>query len=640
MANIPQKWAVAVVLGFLAALAPLAPALAQASKPPVSKALGLKPTQADVEYDVPDAATADKCTLETYKSGKVSGWEVRDPDGNVLRRYLDTNADNKVDQWCYFKNGIEVYRDIDSNFKGNADQYRWLGTAGMRWAIDEDEDGKPDSWKAISPEEVSEEVVLALSTKDVARFKRLLLTPEELRNLQLGDGQGKQLAKKIADSAAGFEELFKRPDIVSRDSHWVNFGGTRPGVVPAGTDGAQRDLVVYENAVAVVETGGTHSQVLIGTLVQTGNVWRLIDLPKTMADSQASSTPDGFFFLAILARRAEADVPVAGLSSEVQQLINQMEQIDKDLGEPKPPAELAALNARRADVLEKLAEKTTQNEERVSWIHQLADTVSAAAQSGAYPEGIDRLNRLWTKLGEQKESLELVAYTKFRYLSAAYMQSLQQDNADFAKIQDKWLADLQQFVTDFATTPDAADAMLQLAMAEEFAGDDAGAVKWYTRIATEFPGTQLATKASGAQRRIESVGQILTLAGKDLQGNAVDIASYRGKVVLVHFWATWSVRGRPDTSVLKDMQTKYGKDNVAIVGVNVDNDQAELNKYLAENNLPWPQLYAPGGLDSPLATAYGILVLPTMMLAGQDGKVISRDLTAGEVDNELRKLLR
>ncbi len=235
MANISQKWTVAAVFGLLAALAD--PALAQTGKPPVSKALGLKPTQEDVEYDVPDQATADKCTLEPYKLGKTSGWEVRDPSGNVLRRYLDTNADNKVDQWCYFKNGIEVYRDIDSNFKGNADQYRWLGTAGIRWAIDSNEDGEPDSWKIISPEEVSEEVVLALTNKDVSRFKRLLLSPEELSSLQLGEEQGKQLAKKIADTAAGFEDLLKRADIVTGDSRWVNFGGTRPGVVPMGTDG-------------------------------------------------------------------------------------------------------------------------------------------------------------------------------------------------------------------------------------------------------------------------------------------------------------------------------------------------------------------------------------------------------------------
>ena len=59
---------------------------------------------------------------------------------------------------------------------------------------------------------------------------------------------------------------------------------------------------------------------------------------------------------------------------------------------------------------------------------------------------------------------DIVAYVKFRYLSADYGRSMQEPNADFAKIQEKWLADLEKFVTDFANTKDAAEAMLQLAI--------------------------------------------------------------------------------------------------------------------------------------------------------------------------------
>ena len=592
---------------------------------------------------MPDAATVEKCTLEPFKSEKSPGGKFATPTETCCDATWTRNADNKVDQWCYFKNGIEVYRDIDSNFNRKADQYRWLGTAGIRWAIDADEDGQPDSWKVISPEEVSEEVVLALSTRDAARFKRLLLTPEELRDLQLGDDQAKQLAKKIAETAAGFEELLRRQDFVDQRLHVGEFRwhATRSGACRHRW-GRSAICVVYENAVAVIESGGTHNQVIIGTLVQAGDVWRLIDLPKSIGRRPGQHDPRRVLLPGVLGspgrsrcaghRRAQPGSPAAHQPDGAdRQGPGRPPRHRRNLRPSTPAAPTCWRNWPKRPPRMRSGRPGFTN-----WPIPSAQRLSP----GPIPKVSTGSTASATKLEEQKAALELVAYIKFRYLSAAYMQSMQQDDADFAKIQDKWLADLEQFVNDYAATPDAADAMLQLAMAEEFAGDDEGAVKWYGRIATEFPGTQVATKASGAKRRIESVGQILTLAGKDLQGNAVDVASYRGKVVLVHFWATWSVRGRPDISVLKDMQTKYGKDNVAIVGVNVDNDQAELNKYLAENNLPWPQLYAPGGLDSPLATAYGILVLPTMMLADRDGKVISRDLTAGEVDNELRKLLR
>ncbi len=637
MARHPQKWSVAALL---VALGPLSPLAAPAATPPVSEALKLKPVQNQIDYDVPDKAAVEKCTLEPFKLDKLSGWEVRDGDGNVLRRYLDSNADNKVDQWCYFKNGVEVYRDIDGNHNRKADQYRWLGTAGIRWAIDSNEDGRIDSWKVISPEEVSEEVVLALSTRDASRFQRLLLTPAELRDLQLGEAQAKQLAQKLAQTAAGFEKLVAQQDFVDRDARWVNFGGTRPGVVPAGTEGSQRDLHVYENAAAVIESGGTHNQIIIGTLVQAQDVWRLVDLPRSITDAQASTGPEGFFFTAVL-RRAEADIPVTGgLSPEVQRLISEMEQVDKDLTSATTPAALAQLNARRADVLEKLAQQATDDEDRVTWLRQLADTVSAAAQAGGYPQGIERLAALCQELEQQKGAPELISYIKFRCLSAEYGQSMQEPDADFAKIQDKWLADLEQFVKDYANTPDAAEAMLQLAVAEEFSGDDEGAVNWYGQISSQFPDTQVAAKASGAKRRIESVGQTLSLTGKDSKGNTISVDAYRGKVVLVHYWATWCGPCKQDISVLKDMQTKYGKENVMLIGVNVDNDRTQLDAYMAENNLAWPQLYAPGGLDSPLANAFGILTLPTMILADKEGKVVNRNLNAGEVDSELRKLLR
>ena len=91
----------------------------------------------------------------------------------------------------------------------------------------------------------------------------------------------------------------------------------------------------------------------------------MIDLPRSISDAQASTAPGGFFFKPSLSRRA-ADVPVTGgLSPEVQKLINEMEQIDKDLLTAPRPIALAPLNAKRADVLEQLAEAATDDADRI-----------------------------------------------------------------------------------------------------------------------------------------------------------------------------------------------------------------------------------------------------------------------------------
>ena len=164
-------------------------ATAWAAKPTPQTALELAPVQKDIQYDRPTKEQVEKCTVETLSGDGLTGWVVRDSNGTVLRRFADTNKDNKLDLWSYYRDGIEVYRDVDSNFNSKADQYRWLGTAGARWGLDENEDGKIDTWKRISPEEVTAEVIAALRDRDEQRFRRLLLTDDELTELGLSETQ-------------------------------------------------------------------------------------------------------------------------------------------------------------------------------------------------------------------------------------------------------------------------------------------------------------------------------------------------------------------------------------------------------------------------------------------------------------------
>jgi hypothetical protein len=85
---------------------------------------------------------------------------------------------------------------------------------------------------------------------------------------------------------------------------------------------------------------------------------------------------------------------------------------------------------------------------------------------------------------------------------------------------------------------------------------------------------------------------------------------------------------------------KYGSQGFYPIGINLDGDAKEATSYVRQEKLAWPQLYEQGGLDSPLATNLGVLTLPTMILVGKDGRVINRNINAGELDAELKKLLR
>jgi thiol-disulfide isomerase/thioredoxin len=613
-------------------------AAAWAAKPSPQAALELAPVQKDVLYERPAKEQIEKCTVESLSGDQGTGWVVRDASGQLLRRFADTNKDNKLDLWSYYKDGIEVYRDIDSNYNGKADEYRWLGTAGVRWGLDENEDGKIDAWKVISPEEVTSEVVAALREKDERRFARLLLTDEELDQLGLGETHSTDLKKKLTGARAGFGELAKKQKLVTDKTIWTNFGATQPGVLPAGSDGQTQDLVVYENVAAVVETADKHSQIAVGTLVQVGAKWRLIDLPANLLDDKSVAAASGYFFNvynATLSRPMAADG-----SAELQKLTEELEAIEAKLKKTNAPDATAELNAERANVLEKLFASAKNDEERSTWIRQLADTIGAAVQSGEYPQGVERLETLDKQLRDQQAKTDFIAYVRYRYLLSRYSIEISEPDADPSKVQERWIESLEGFVGEFPSVTDAADAMLQLAIAQEFANKTEQALNWYGKIVSSFPDTEWAKKAAGAKLRLESVGQAVPLKGKALDGRAVDLATLKGYTVIVHYWATWCEPCKQDMVKLKELQAKYAKQRFVVIGVNLDNDRNEAANYVRTARIAWPQLHEPGGLESRFATELGIFTLPSMMLVDANGKVSNRGIHAAELDAELGKIFR
>ena len=117
------------------------------------------------------------------------------------------------------------------------------------------------------------------------------------------------------------------------------------------------------------------------------------------------------------------------------------------------------------------------------------------------------------------------------------------------------------------------------------------------------------------------------------------MAKYRGRVALIQYWATWCEPAKADVPALKELLAKYGR-SLSIIGVSLDNSRNDLAAYLAENKLPWPQIFEEGGLDSRPANQLGILTLPTMILVDQKGKVVNRNIQTAELDRALKKLIR
>lgn len=602
-----------------------------AATPSVDQALGLKPVQSDVNLNPIDAATMGGLSVVDLDEKNRTGWEVVGPAGEIYRRFADTNRDKKIDQWCYFNNNVEVYRDVDDDFDGRPDQYRWLGTEGSRWGLDDNADGRIDLWKAISPEEVTAEVVAAVAGGDRARFAAVLASPAELKSLGLGQSQLADVSAQAEAAIKNFASLVKDQKDVSPKAKWLQFAASSPGVLPAGTDGSTKDVTAYENVVAMYVDGDKSGQMMVGTLVKIGDAWRAVGLPMLDTESVSMAQAGGLIF--------GGSVPpaVAGLAAEMdertQALVSKLESLDTQLTASRGGQNTRALHAQRADVIESLIEAAGDDQTRQTWVRQLVDTLSVAVQTGDYPDGVDRMRKIAPRFARNDESI--ASYANYAAIGSEYVTK-QTPNADFAKVQQWYLRSLEGFVDRYRKTPETAQAYLQLALAKEFEENEIDALEYYKKVASGFSGTDEGQKAAGAVRRLTSVGKPIDFAGTTIDGKSFRLAALKGKPVIIHYWATWCEPCKQDMKLLRRLQAAYARRGVEIVGVNVDGARDQAVTFLRENKLPWIQLYEEGGLESsPLANRLGVQTLPTMLLVDANGRVVRHNVRAAELDDEL-----
>jgi thiol-disulfide isomerase/thioredoxin len=149
-------------------------------------------------------------------------------------------------------------------------------------------------------------------------------------------------------------------------------------------------------------------------------------------------------------------------------------------------------------------------------------------------------------------------------------------------------------------------------------------------------------KAEADAKLAALVNKPLVLAGTTVDGQPFSIGQYKGKVVLVDFWATWCGPCKAELPHVKDVYAKYHDKGLEIVGVSNDFKADELRKFTPENGMPWVELFdAQAAADhqwNPLTENFGILGIPTMFLV--DKKGIMRTYEAREdMDTLIPKLL-
>src|SRR4051812_20270805 len=153
----------------------------------------------------------------------------------------------------------------------------------------------------------------------------------------------------------------------------------------------------------------------------------------------------------------------------------------------------------------------------------------------------------------------------------------------------------------------------------------------------EAPPAAPPTTACAANAKPANMNFVL----KDVEGQEVKLASLKGKVVLLDFWATWCGPCKIEIPWFIEFQKTYGKQGLQVVGVSVDDTQAKLKPYVAQMKMNYPVLQ---GLDhDDIQDAYGPMFgIPVTIVISRDGKVCAKHVglsSKERFETEIKSLL-
>jgi thiol-disulfide isomerase/thioredoxin len=147
----------------------------------------------------------------------------------------------------------------------------------------------------------------------------------------------------------------------------------------------------------------------------------------------------------------------------------------------------------------------------------------------------------------------------------------------------------------------------------------------------------------GINRRLNLPGNQMELSGKFLDGTELDWNAYRGKVVLVDYWATWCGPCRAEVPNVLANYLKYHDKGFDVIGISLDEKRSDAEDYVKQTNIPWPSLFhestGESGWQNPMAVRYGITGIPTAILIDQEGKVVSMQARGPQLGKLLEQLL-
>ena len=246
--------------------------------------------------------------------------------------------------------------------------------------------------------------------------------------------------------------------------------------------------------------------------------------------------------------------------------------------------------------------------------------------------------------GAKEELQELVGRVNDKLKAGS---TNEQDLAGELKEFDALLARHQGEKTDEVAQILVMKAMLYIEVLE----NPAKGAELVRQVKSDFPATKQGQQAdqmlaSIAQQQEAMKAQAALAVGnkfpdfaeKDLTGNSLTLSAFKGKLVLVDFWATWCPPCVGELPNVIAAYEKYHRQGFEIVGISLDQDQAKLTAFLKEKGMTWAQYFDGKGWQNKLAAQYGIQSIPATFLLDGEGNIVAKNLRDAQCSEPLPRL--
>ena len=198
----------------------------------------------------------------------------------------------------------------------------------------------------------------------------------------------------------------------------------------------------------------------------------------------------------------------------------------------------------------------------------------------------------------------------------------------------------------FAFVRENPSSLVSLYLTQEAVGNEMDAAKGEPMFLMLSPALQNSEEGKQLKERI-TIGKKTMVGVKaidfsqpDMNGKMISLSSFKGKYVLVDFWASWCGPCRAESPNLVKAYSKYKEKNFEIFGVSLDQSKDKWLKAVNDDQYTWTQVSEVKGWETAVAQEYGIEGIPFNILVDPNGYIVARNLRGEALEKKLKEIIK